>query len=406
MEKNNELYKIYQIESVFVTKYGFNEVILKKYQDYFQKESWLANYTDKNYQVIRISFSDTNFSVDEVSRINEYLDYFKKDSSFDIKFLDIHINNDEYDQALELYDYINIEDGYYAGIDLSNIYPNIYNTIHNSNNPGQEMKKQFNFIKKQIDNKRKKLPFLKRNKFIFTYITIFICCLMYFVQTILSLSCDNTSAFLLLGADYKILTLGCKEYYRLFTYAFLHSGIAHLFCNMVSLYSLGRIVEYAHGHKGYLVILITSIICGSLTQGILSDNELCIGMSGGIYGLFVAYIIDIAKSRLVDVRRLVPVILLNLLLNFSTTTAWMCHLGGAIAGIASYFAISEKKNYPAIGLVIVLVVSLIFKYISISKISTFYGGTDLAYINALKSFNFDTTNIANKIMSAYIKYGG
>lgn len=406
MEKNNELYKIYQIESVFVTKYGFNEVILKKYQDFFQKESWLANYTDKNYQVIRISFSDTNFSVDEVSRINEYLDYFKKDSSLDIKFLDIHINNDEYDQALGLYDYINIEDGYYAGIDLSNIYPNIYNTIHNSSDPGQEMKKQFNFIKKQIDNKRKKLPFLKRNKFLFTYLTIFICCLMYFVQTILSLSCDNTSAFLLLGADYKILTLGCKEYYRLFTYAFLHSGIAHLFCNMVSLYSLGRIVEYAHGHKGYLVILITSIICGSLTQGILADNELCIGMSGGIYGLFVAYIIDIAKSRLVDVRRLVPVILLNLLLNFSTTTAWMCHLGGAIAGIASYFAISEKKNYPAIGLVIVLVVSLIFKYISISKISTFYGGTDLAYINALKSFNFDTTNIANKIMSAYIKYGG
>lgn len=406
MEINSEYYKIYQIESILVTKHGFNEILLKKYQDYFQKESWLFNYKDPNYQVIRVSFFDCNFSVEDNARINEYLNYFKKDSNIDIKFLDIHINKNEYNESLELYDYINIEENYYAGIDLKSIYPGIYDSVHYSSNPKAEMKKQFNYIQSKVKEKKKSLKLSQRNRFLFTYITIFICCFIYLIQNFLSLYCDKTSSLLLLGADYKILTLGCNEYYRLFTYAFLHSDITHIFCNMVSLYSLGRIVEYAHGHKGYLIILITSIICGALTQGILSDNELCIGMSGGIYGLFVTYLIDMGKSRLIDIRRLIPVVLLNILLNFTTSTAWMCHLGGAIAGIATYFAITNKKDIPATMLVIVLLVCLLIKYMTINSIDTFYGGTDIAYINALKSFNFDTTKILDKIMLAYSKYGG
>lgn len=403
---NENLYKIYQIESILVTKYGFRQVMIKSYDSFFQSESWLVNFEDKNYQIIRISFFDCHFDENHIHRINDYLYYLSNKKSKEFKFLDIHINTNPYDEKLEIYDYVNIEENYYAGIDLSNIYPEIYNCVHNSKNPKNEFRKQFGFMKSKLVENRNKLPFLKKHTFLFTFVTIGLCCLMFLLQSILARATDSTSSFLLLGADYKILTLCCKEYYRLFTYAFLHSGFAHIFCNMVSLFSIGRVIEYKFGHKGYLIILITSIICGSLTQGILSDNELCIGMSGGIYGLFVAYLIDAFKSKTIDTNRLVPIVLLNLLLNLNSTTAWMCHLGGAIAGLATYFAIIDKKNYPAIITVCLLVVCLFIKYVSITKITTFYGGTDIAYINALKSLNFDVTDLTNKIVTAYTKYGG
>ncbi len=58
-----------------------------------------------------------------------------------------------------------------------------------------------------------------------------------------------------------------KEYYRIFTHAFLHANWLHLFINMLVLFSFGTMVEYYFigfwGSKGrlfFLILYLTSIL--------------------------------------------------------------------------------------------------------------------------------------------------
>lgn len=406
---NTEIYKLYQVIDVLVGKYNYTQVALKEYQNLSSNEAWLYNGDNNFYQVIRVSFSSAVSSTYE-KHIDVYLNYFKTNSkSTDIKFLDIHVNNDEYVKEYESFDYINLEENYSDGVDLKLCYPEIYTSIHKVSEPEKEIQKIINNIRDSIKQKIRNKPFLIRHRYLVTYIIIGICVLNFIIQTIMKTKfSDSSSVMVFLGAEYKTFTLGLNEYYRLFTYAFVHADIIHLTCNMISLYSIGRYVEYRYGHLKYLLILFYSIVIGGLTQGILSDNSICIGISAGIYGLLVIFIIDAITSGMINLRALLPTILINLFLNFLSTTAWMAHLGGAIAGFAIYYCFQNTKSIPRIVMCVLLLLCLVFKYVTIDSIKSLYVGTDF---NVVKIFDdLGLKNIAEKLliklMNAYSKFGG
>src|ERR1035438_7334485 len=58
--------------------------------------------------------------------------------------------------------------------------------------------------------------------------------------------------------------LAGKEYYRLVTSAFLHSGWGHLVWNMVGLYSFGRSLEWALGMGHFLLVYFGAVVGGNL----------------------------------------------------------------------------------------------------------------------------------------------
>ena len=405
-----DIYKLFQLSDVLVSKYEYTQVMIKQYEDTLSNEAWLLNSKNTNYQVIRLTFSSASQYIYDEKRIQVYLDYFKKSlNRDDIKFLDIHISNDKYDSDNEPYEYINLDDNYSDGVDIFNAFPELYNAIHLVKNENKEISKIVSNMKKSIKNKLKKKSILDRNRYICTYIIIGICIVVYILSLFLKYKySDTSSVFVALGADYKTFTLGLKQYYRLFTYAFVHNDIIHLLCNMISLYSIGRYVESRYGHVLYLFILVFSIVCGSLCQGILSDNSICIGLSAGIYGLLVAFIIDIYKLGAINIRSLMPTIFINLFLNFLSTTAWMAHLGGAIGGFIVYYFLQDTKDVPRIVMLVVVLLSLVIKYVTIDSIKSIFAGTDLNVVKIYQDIGLEkyASKLMVKLLDFYNRFGG
>lgn len=86
---------------------------------------------------------------------------------------------------------------------------------------------------------------------------------------------------------YHVLVQG--EYGRILWSMFLHSGINHLFNNMVILFFLGAMIEKEVGHIGYGVLYFLSGIGGNvlslLSRAVQGDMTASLGASGAVFGL-------------------------------------------------------------------------------------------------------------------------
>lgn len=401
-------YKIYQLVDCFTHEYGYKNYVLNHLKNQIFDEAWLFNKNNKDYQTIRITMSNAEESCHD-ENIDTYINFFKQQFNVEeIKFLDIHISKDEYDENIEMYDYINLDINYAAGINLKNIFPKIYKCLHHVDDEDKEVDNIFNKMRKEY---KKRNPQVKQFSKVYTCtIAIIAICIINFILSLyLKFKFnDDTAALIILGADYKTFTLGLKQYYRLITYAFAHGNFLHLLCNMVSLYYLGRYVEYKYGHAKFLLILFFSIFIGGLTQGILSDNSVCVGMSGGLYGLMVVFIADIVSSHIVDLKIFLPTIFVNLMLNFLSTTAWMAHLGGAIGGFVIFYVLKNKNKTVWTVMAVVLLLSLSIKYVTINSINSLYGGTDLKVLQMYNDLGFKeySNSLLIKLLQVYEKFGG
>ena len=97
------------------------------------------------------------------------------------------------------------------------------------------------------------------------------------------------------------LVLVQKEYWRLLTSVFLHSGLYHLGSNLIAQVFLGNAVERNLGHIKYLILYIVSGVGGNIisvlydrTQGV---NTYSVGASGAVFGVMGALIVLIIKGR-------------------------------------------------------------------------------------------------------------
>ncbi|QMU58493.1 MAG: rhomboid family intramembrane serine protease [Boseongicola sp.] len=126
------------------------------------------------------------------------------------------------------------------------------------------------------------------------------------------------------------------------TYGFLHSGIAHLVVNMITLGSLGPYVIERVGSWKFLIVYIVSIFGGAIGFALLSDTfRPMVGASGALFGLAGAILaweyIDrfTLREKLTPVlRTVVMLVALNIVLYFAMNRllAWEAHLGGFLAG--------------------------------------------------------------------------
>ena len=132
------------------------------------------------------------------------------------------------------------------------------------------------------------------------------------------------------------------EWYRLLSGGFLHAGLTHIGFNMVALYFLGRLLEPAIGTTRFVFLYFAALFAGALGALLLtSPDQVTIGASGAIFGIFGAAFV-IARGRGLDsVARTIGVILLfNLAFSFSSPDISLGgHLGGLVAGVVCAFAI-------------------------------------------------------------------
>ena len=86
--------------------------------------------------------------------------------------------------------------------------------------------------------------------------------------------------------------LADKQYYRLFTSAFLHADLNHLLTNMVTLFLFGSVMEQFVGPLQFLVIYFAAIVGGGLLSlWVHRHHEYsAYGASGGVCGMVFSYI--------------------------------------------------------------------------------------------------------------------
>lgn len=131
------------------------------------------------------------------------------------------------------------------------------------------------------------------------------------------------------------------EWYRLLTAAFLHQAVWHILANMWSLWVLGPPLEQVLGRLRFVGLYLLCALGGSAVSYLfLAPGAASLGASGAIFGLFGALLVVGRKLRY-DLRALVVVLVLNLVLPFTTlfgSIDWHAHLGGLATGVLLGFA--------------------------------------------------------------------
>jgi membrane associated rhomboid family serine protease len=146
---------------------------------------------------------------------------------------------------------------------------------------------------------------------------------------------------------------GTHEYWRLVTSAFLHDGILHIGINMLSLYFVGSALEPAIGSRNFVVVYMTSLLCGSFGALLFQPQYPTIGASGAIFGIFGALIV-VARYRGIPFWQsgLGFVLVINLAFSLSVRGISIGgHLGGLVGGlIAGWLVVElgERRRMPAL----------------------------------------------------------
>ncbi len=408
MKDDKNYAKMYQIAYVLVSGYGFSTQMIKQYAQFINVELWLLNLNDPKYQIIRITTNKAEDYSQDASRVETIIKAFSSIYRKQLAFLDIHVSDETYIQSLEDHDYLILEHNYSAGTDVSQIYPEIYHAVDDSADPDNEVSRFISMITSAVHQTEKNKTVFRRKTSPVNTVIIVACVIMYLISAYLMKDHPESAVYVFLGADYGTFTRGLHQYWRLFTCAFLHGGIIHLASNMYSLYMIGAYLERMMGKKYYLLSLFVCILTASLTQDILSDNTITLGISGGIYGLLVILITDMLKRKITTVSAFLPLIIVNLMINMLDQTAWIAHIGGLVGGFVMYFFYTEKdKRGPSV-LIAVMLLCLFVKYVTMKTISPIYPGTDMQVVRLWGDLGFRdyAEKLAAGLYDVYKVYGG
>lgn len=396
------MYKVTQLMHFFYTKFSYKTVIVSKAQD---NEIWMINPSNGTYAIIRITVNSIEQVIFEQERINETIKLLKHRLRLEnAAFLDIHVGHDEILDD-EIYDSVAIDSDYYDGKDINYAFPGIKNVVHEVEDQNSEIKRLVDDINESAQIAKQQKRRLNKIPLLVTYIVMAICLLNYLGVYLLKLNYDQISSMIVLGADYKMFTLGLGQFWRLLTYGFVHGGLLHLLMNMYSLYILGSFLEPSIGSKKYAFILLSSIIGGGLVNAIFSANSILVGISGGLYGLMAIYFISAYQSGYLNRASIIQIILLNLMINFMANVSILAHFGGFIVGVVSYliFFDNKKRRYLGIILMVVFFIATSFKYFSNRTVRPIYGGTDAQVVKIYYDFGFEnySGNLTKQLFEAY-----
>lgn len=217
---------------------------------------------------------------------------------------------------------------------------------------------------------------------------------------------------ILMGAYYKPFVLA-GEWWRMITVLMVHGSFAHLFCNCLSLFSLGVILETMGGHLRFLLVFLFSVFGGSLFVFIGDNTSVAVGMSAGIYGLFAWYLHFLYVSRLYKnpamMNSILRTVFINLLINFMPGVSWTAHLGGFLFGlvvssiIVPGFDDTKKKHWAIAGLLFMIATgSLAYMRADMGN-TPVYLGTDVNLLDTYQKFGLNgySEHLAGKLDEVY-----
>ncbi len=364
--KEKDLF-ILSLANYFITEKKYNPVVVHGIDD----EIWLENMQEE-YKIIRIVshyiHNDEQLDFD-IFKTNKIISKLKlKTFSIKMKSLSIYTNLGENANIQSDKDNIRISASTNTDLkntELSKLCPDIVEKTKYKEGGIELFMKLTNDINRtNSDRNIKAQKLFATKKPIVTYIFITICIIMF----ILTRGSTDIETLLKYGANNAYLTKS-GEYYRLLSSMFIHIGLLHLLFNMYALYIIGPQVESFYGKFKYFLIYILSGVSGSILSITFSSNTVSAGASGAIFGLMGAllyfgffyrnYLGSVIKSQIV------PIIILNLVIGFSTSGIDnAAHIGGLIGGILTSLALGvTDKTRKADKINGLIVLALYFTFI-------------------------------------------
>jgi rhomboid protease GluP len=132
------------------------------------------------------------------------------------------------------------------------------------------------------------------------------------------------------------------QWWRLITSCFVHLGFIHLAGNMIMLYFIGTLTERMWGPGWYLILYLLSGFAGACAMARFGGpNSVGAGASGALWGLMTSLVAWILLNRAhmpppmvsTMLRRILNLVVLNVLLSFAPGVSAAAHFGGGAAGI-------------------------------------------------------------------------
>lgn len=403
----DEIYKVFQLMEFFVTKYSYSCFVINGLSK--NNEIIVVSKENPSFNMIRISTDSVENIYYDEQRVEKASEIIKKRLGLEkISVLDIHISNEKL-YGDEKFDTACLNTNFASGYDLKSLYPGVYEVVHDVSDGEADIKRSLFSINSKFSDlkeKAKKRPLsfkkVKEEGYLVTFVVMLICILMYILSIFLSKKYSSSVALILLGADYKMFTLGLGQFFRLITCAFIHGSLIHILCNLLSFYMIGKVVEKTISSLKYLLMLFVGILFSSLCRGILTGNSLSIGLSGGIYTIFIYMVLYSINSGYISLNTFMPTLILNLALNFMPGVSWQCHLGGAFAGVMFYYLYKDKKiNLNILALIVVLTITMFTKYIKDFNLKPYYSGTDLEVIDVYRDIGLN--NYSDKALKKLYK---
>ncbi len=174
-----------------------------------------------------------------------------------------------------------------------------------------------------------------------TLVILILMLIVHFLGYVMNVSGGDVNSMIARGAYYKAFILA-GEYWRFLSAGFVHSSIVHLLMNAWSLIMIGTVVENMLGTGKYLIVLPGSMIGGYVFLFATEGNTLCVGLSGGLYGILAVFLLRMYLNGAWKVKQfrsmILEMILVNMMLNFMPGVAWKVHLGGFLSGLLLGFA--------------------------------------------------------------------
>jgi membrane associated rhomboid family serine protease len=140
------------------------------------------------------------------------------------------------------------------------------------------------------------------------------------------------------------------------TYGFLHGGVLHLAVNMITLWSLGRVVVERVGPRGFALLYIAALLGGGAGFALLTATLApMVGASGALFGLAGGLLAWLYVDRFTLRQALWPVaraaallLAINVVMWWALDgqLAWETHLGGFIAGWIVALLIDPRPRPP------------------------------------------------------------
>lgn len=364
----------------FIVSENYTPIIIKGIDD----EVWLEN-KNNEYSIIRIvtrkiiNKEQYDYDILKTKHIAKQLK--RKLLDFSMNVLSIYLDKNFYTNKIDNFDekYISIlikdEDDFINNEYINKAYKNLRDKFVYKEEGFELISKLTKEIEeKNIKEGQEREKYMKNNKPIITYILIFINIVMFVLMYMLGNGSENTNTLIDFGANYILLTKA-GEYYRLITSGFLHIGLIHLLLNMYSLYIVGTQVEYFYGKVKYIIIYLFSLIMGSLfTVALSSVNTVSAGASGAIFGLLGSILYFGVKYRGYIgnslVNQIVPVVVLNLIIGFTTPGIGnAAHIGGLVGGYLISMAVGigidkkEQRSSKINGIIISAILTIFMIYI-------------------------------------------